>query len=228
MPYRRDSMARRGVRKLEMYKHEVSGIEVAIYLNTHNSTFQCTVERDGEDFVDKDLNVLKRKLKTYLDGRVDLGWQWVIEVELESGGGDHRSQARKHVFGFSKKKYLLSSHRVNGKYLKTEPRDFTLQHVDYGNEEAHYLKDSKTWRWFRNEEEGDLVLPAKKDGGYRGTRVWLEYSAEVWAALQQMQDVIDGVAEQFDALIGTDEGYKNLEQIGREIMRLLPAPEEDV
>lgn len=63
----------RGVRKIEIFKHEVSQMEVPIYLNTNNSTFEAELEQDGWQCIDKDLNVLKSKIAEHLDGRVDLG-----------------------------------------------------------------------------------------------------------------------------------------------------------
>jgi hypothetical protein len=217
---------RRGVRKLETYKHTISGIDVDIYLNTNNSTFEARVEQDGEVFIDKDLNVVKAGLKEYLDNRVDLGWRWIIELELTTGT-QWTGQPKSTAFGFSKRKYVLSSKRVNGKYLMAEKRDFTKAHIHYGQEELYYLKDSKTWRWGEKGDEGDLVLPFRAKSRYGNPRIWLEYTDEVWAALNTMQDTIVGVANQFEELIGTEAGYENLQQIGAQILRLLPAPEDD-
>jgi len=107
-------MARRGVRKIDTLKHEVSQMEVPIYLNTNNSTFEAEITQDGERFLSSDLNDLKKMINSYLDNRVDLGWQWVIEIEFMDG------RRRSEAFGFSMEKYLLSSHRINGSYLKTE------------------------------------------------------------------------------------------------------------
>ena len=216
----------RGVRKIETFKHEVSQIEVPIYLNTNNSTFEAELEQDGERFVNKDLNDLKKELKAYLDGRVDLGWRWVIELEFTSSGR-YSSQTKSHVFGFRKSKYLLSSHRVNGKYLKTERRKFDKNHYDYGNEESYYLNDSKVWRWNQREDEGDVVFPCQNDGDFGGRMAWIEYSDEVWAALGQMQERISQVSEQFMELIGTEEGVDRIHQMGREILLMLPAPVEE-
>lgn len=217
----------RGVRKIETFKHVVSQMEVSIYLNTHNSTFETEVEQDGWTCSDKDLNVLKTKIAEYLDGRVDLGWRWIIEIEHSSRERHFRGETEEYIFGFKKSKYLLSSYRVNGKYLRVEPREFLESHPDHDNLEKYYLQDSKVWRWGSKEDEGEIVFPHANKGTYGSPRVWLEYSEEVWAALDKMQETISQVNNQFQALIGTDEGYSRMEQIGREILRMLPAPTEE-
>lgn len=215
----------RGVRKIEIFKHEVSQMEVPIYLNTNNSTFETEVEQDGWRCIDKDLNVLKSKVAEYLDNRVDLGWRWIIEIEYSSRSNLSR-RSREHVFGFKKSKYLLSNYRVNGKYLKTEPRQFLESHPDYNNLEKYYLQDATTWRWGSRDDEGDIEFPYSHEGHFGNPMVCLEYSEEVWAALDKMQETISRVNAQFQELIGTNEGYNRMEQIGRDILKMLPAPSE--
>lgn len=217
---------RKGVRKIETYEHVVSQMSVAIYLNTNNSTFEAEIEQDGERFVNKDLNDLKAELKKYLDNRVDLGWRWIVELEFTSTDR-YSSQTKSHVFGFRKSKYLLSSHRVNGKYLKTEQRQFEESHPNYGHEERYYLADSTAWRWNQREDKGDMVLPCQNEGDFGRRMAWIKYSEEVWAALGMMQERISQVSEQFMELIGTGEGVDSIYQIGREILKMLPAPVED-
>jgi hypothetical protein len=116
---------------------------------------------------------------------------------------------------------------VNGKYLQVEPRSFLESHPDYNDLEQYYLRDSQVWRWSDKTDEGDVVFPYVHEGMFGSPMAWLEYSDEVWAALEKMQETISQVNEQFQALIGTDEGYDKMEQIGREILKMLPAPEED-
>ena len=141
-------MARRqrGVRKLETFEHKVSQMSIPIYLNTNTSTFEAEVEQDGWHCSKKDLNELKQELGDYLDNRTDLGWRWIIEIDHASLSRFH-GEAKKHIFGFSMKKYMLSKQRVNGKYLQTEQRDLRPSHPDLEDLDKYYIQDRRVWRW---------------------------------------------------------------------------------
>ena len=213
----------KGVRKLETFTHRVSKMEIPIYLNTNNSTFEAKVEQDGWTVTDKDLNDLKKKLSDYLDNRVDLGWREIIEIEFTERSNYHGAVS--HVFGFKKKRYLISSYRVNGVYLQTEARKKSPFDDGPSEPEKYYLPDSR--RWGHGSRDEEIIFPYRKEGSFGSPMVFIEYSDEVWAALDKMQETISQVAEQFRELVGTDEGYDQMEQIGREILKMLPAPEKD-
>ena len=185
---------RRGWRKIEEYRHKMSGVKVGIYLCSATSVFDAEV--DGQNFSSREAADLRKQLDTYLNERTGVEWQEIIEVDLSPSYRWSRSNEKLEL-GFER--CLVSGLMFNEKYLKT-----TARRGDYDTPETR-LRDAKPLLWDRK-KLGEFKPPCSNDDR---SMIYIPYSEEAVAILTALKERIVKAREDLQSkLLVEDDDYR--------------------
>jgi hypothetical protein len=216
---------RKGYRKIDSVHHKLSGKTIDLYYCPEISQGRYSTrtevgprfmgEWDGNEHIEVDISVLKADALKYLEETSGLEWWDVIQIELASQFANESV-----YFGFDLRRYYISKSRVGTHFLHADRREITPDGTNWDTEE--YRRRDAT-PWYDWPKERTFKPPCRADR--RGGALYLPFTAEAWAALTGMQEEIERARARFEKFIVSAEGAAKLEVMGREILRMLPAPD---
>ena len=192
--------------KVGEVKHRGSGEEVPIYLDRNELDFFA--DFGGQRLRAASAKELRRKLWVVIDETTHLEWQPVIVV--------------KELRPFATRSAGFVGFEA-GRFLWARRRDGSLARVDWSqrDSEAKYRYSSTMTCQVKMQEEFD---PPYREVG-RVATVYLPYSPELWAGVQELERGISVLKSRLTELLMTNEGQARLAEVGQAMTLALPAPE---
>jgi hypothetical protein len=202
-----DKMSNRRKDKLiDDYVHDRLAIKVDIYLTPDN---EFKAEYAGANFQEASIEELKKKLKMYLEEIVEINFVPIIEISFN----EHRWPGERPTMDLQIDRYYVAAVGKNDGYRQLDWR--------YRDCDDKLSYATRLYGYDFSQNGGLEELPIHADGKH-----YLHYADELWAALKQLQDVINTASDRIAELIGSDEGIKRLDQVGQQLLKALPAGTE--
>jgi hypothetical protein len=200
-------MSRKKPKKVAEVRHEDTGIVVPILMDQDKLNFFAELP-GGDALADTDGDRLKRQVYEWIDKNARLDWIPIIEVQ------DHHIWAgrKEYGVGFDIRRFYYAK-KVQGEGFVQKrwevAGDDSFTYVDYFSPGYTVKKDQ-------------FVLPFKSHSHDRDT-VYLEYTDEMWEALNKIRDTIKELKIRLKDLIGSTEGQEQLMILGASLLKSLPA-----
>lgn len=189
---------RRGWKKVEEFKHQMSGTKVGIYLNVSTSIFDA--ELDGVRYEAASIAELHQKLNSYLDERSGVEWMDVIAVDFPSATW----RSERDRLGIEIDRMYVSGLMFDEKHLQASRR-----HGDRDTPEAR-LRDAKPLQW-NIKELGEFKPPcANEDRDV----IYVPYSEAMWNALEEVQKRIINQRKNLQIMLLEDDDGVRLDLLG--------------
>ena len=194
---------RRGWKKIDELRHEMSGIKVGLYFNSSTSEFDAEV--DNQVFRANTIVELRRILDVYLDKRAGVEWMDIIEVELPSTRWSSATPRIQIDIGH----FLVSGLVFGDKHLKTN-----LRSEEYDSPEAR-LRTARPLSW-NVKELGELKPPCADEDR---DLIYLPYSDATWKALEELQERIRKTQVNLVEMLLEPDNSMLLKALGRFLFR---------
>lgn len=193
--------------KVGEVKHRGSGVVVPIYLDRNELDFFA--DFGGQRFRESKAKELRRKLWLTIDESIRLEWHPVIEVRALRPFATRSTG----FVGFEADRFLWAR-RLDGSLARVEWRDKDV--VD----KYRYAKTLTAQ--IKMQEE---FAPPYRDSQARVATVYLPYTPDLWAGLQELVMGVSVLKERLTELLMTEEGQARLAEVGQAMVKALPAPE---
>lgn len=197
--------------------HTVAGVKVEIRLYKKDLIFFA--EYAGEFFTDQDAKKLKARVWAYIEETFNLEWIPVIQV-AETQPFCHHISAHAEYMGIVIDRFYYAY--TQGGRLRKAP--FYL--IECAEDPGKEAGEAWTWR------DGGKFAPPCEAGRHLvqdAKRVfYLPYSIEVWTGLLELIKTLARAKQRLHEIVGaTEVGMEQLAAVGAQILKMLPAGEED-
>jgi hypothetical protein len=208
-------MSRKKPKIISTVKHPRAGMSVNVYLNQDSLTFSATVA--GEIIAGTDGKDVERRVFQAIAASVELDWQPVIEARAL-----HPFTAADESFvGIEIDRYYVAVRKTDGLLLESA----------WSTEGKATFTYAKTFGNWSPHDDGEWKLPCNDGHGHTsmmdGTRYFMAYTDELWAGLEQLIVAIRALRARLDTLLATVEGQAMISTVGAQLLKMLPAPDED-
>ena len=207
---------RKSPKKVNEVAHKQSGVTVDIKLDHETLIFSAKLP-DDTTISNKDGEALKREVMQWLHKNMKLEWYAAIEVTPLAPFA--ASKEADHFVGFSLRRFYWAK-KLDGKgYMQ----------VDLWEHDPRI--EEKPWSWSKSfapmiEGNADFQPPTKSHRSLRADVYYLVYEEETWIGLCQMVEAIQQLNRRLHDMLSTEEGHALIAQVGANILKALPAPED--
>jgi len=208
-------MARKRLKKnkVETITHKETGATVDIYLidlkfEAALPTDVCLTDSDGKRLI--------RRVHEWLNNNATPDWQPVIEVTplfpfAHEGGG---------FIGFAIDRFYWAKRPYGDGYLKIENWEHDPREWD-GDPLYNPLDLARDFS-VKIEGHAPFEPPCKSHRSFGDETIYLPYTEETWAGLEQMLDAIDELNQNLSTMLSTADGIQAINVVGAKILKLLP------
>jgi hypothetical protein len=244
-------MAQKGVRKVEVIRHDKLGIEVPLFLDMQKMEFKA--EYRGERFTGKDGEDVRDRVLAFIQNENTITWHRVIEVKDESsrfGRADDEGIGGKTQVGVGMeyRRYwlgLTAAERILQAPwgARTDAQRFEQAEQLRLRPRATPEREAALRDRFRRPMVRDTMFPPKASevtlpwreetstfgtSSYDTPRTILAYTDELWHGVEAIAAVIARERAQLAALVGNTDAFDMVAELGAGAMaKLLAAPTDN-
>jgi hypothetical protein len=216
------------MKKVGVIKHERSGIEVPLRLNTETMLFEAVWERpsETEGFPErhaergKDGEDVRDAMLKFIESHMTMTWEPVIDVVPLHENAQGEQVRATAACALSLTRFWLG-----------RPLIGDLQQARWDTDEEH--RRERSGKFYVPVDLNHIVRSADFKFPYRAKRrlgiehIYLAYTEELWTGLKLIEQRINEARAMLEAMLGTNEALDRVAEIGAQLLPSLLAPPKE-
>lgn len=208
-----------GKRKVGVIQHPDFDVKVNLTLDSDSMEFEARWEQ--QTFVSKDGEEVRDKMLKWIESQMSIQWEPVIRVvALHDNAQSDQIQATAAIAVAVERFWVgrvsQGDHR-SVKWQDEAPRGLAGQRFQppYGGGPRGSRPDHA--EEFKRMREFKLPYRGRRDS-WTPVNVFLAYTPELWAGLQQVEAQIMKARELLEEMLGSEEGFTKVAQLGATLL----------